>query len=315
MARPVAALTGATGFLGRKLAESLHAQGFHVRVLCRRPPAADHWGLEPEVVAGGLEDAAALARLARGVEVLVHAAGAIKARDRAGFFQVNAEGARRIAEVLAAEAPQARLVLVSSLSAREPGLSDYAASKAAGEAAVREAVAAKRLTIVRPPAIYGPGDRETLGVFQLARRSPVLPLPGGEGARLAMIHVADAAAQIAALAARPADGAVYGLSDARPGGYGWREVMGHAAAAVGRERPRFAPLPRSVVLGLGALVGGFGRAAGQIPILTAGKAREMLHPDWSLSESEIAPDLPEPRFDLPAGFADTVAWYRGRGWL
>jgi len=315
MARPVAALTGATGFLGRWAAAALHDQGFQVRVLCRRAPAPEDWGFEPQVEPGSLEDEASLVRLVDGAQVLVHAAGAIKARDRAGFFRVNAEGARRLAQALEEQAPGARMLLVSSLSAREPHLSDYAASKAAGEAAVRKVLGERRLTVVRPPAIYGPGDRETLAVFRAAGRLPVLPLPGGEHARLAMIHVADAAAQIAALASRPAEGAVYGLSDARPEGYGWREVMGQAAAAVGRARPRFVPLPRPAVLGVGAAAGVLGRAGGRVPILTPGKAREMLHPDWSLSESERAPDLPAPRFDLAAGFADTVAWYRRRGWL
>ena len=283
MPRPVAALTGATGFLGRPIAAALHERGFEVRLLCRRPPETEGWSFAPQIVSGALEDEAALARLAQGAEVVVHAAGLIKARRRDGFFAVNAGGARRLAEVMAAQAPEARMVLVSSITAREPGLSDYAASKAAGEAAVREVLGGDRLTVARPPAIYGPGDRETLGFFQAAGRLPVLPLPGDERARFAMIHVADAADQIAALAERRAQGAVYGLSDARPQGYGWREVMG--------------------------------AAAGQTPILTPGKAREMLHPDWTVGESEQAADMPQPRFDLPAGFADTVAWYRRRGWL
>ena len=311
MSRPVAALTGVTGFLGGPLADALQQAGYQVRALARRDVAAG--GIE--VVRGALEDEAALERLVQGAEVVVHAAGAIKARRREAFFSINAEGARRLAVIAAREVPGARFVLVSSLSAREPGLSDYAASKAAGEAAVRDVLGPGRVTIARPPAIYGPGDKETLAAFQAVQRLPLAPLPGGEGARLAMLHVADAAAQIAALASRPPGGATYGLADARPGGYGWREIMGEAARAVGRREPRFVRLPRALVLGIGSAAGALGRLGGGVPILSAGKAREMLHPDWSLRPEELAPGLPAPRFDLASGFTDTVAWYRAQGWL
>jgi nucleoside-diphosphate-sugar epimerase len=312
MTRPVAALTGVTGFLGRRLAGALDAAGYQVRALARRDPET---GPGVQVVRGALEDEAALERLVHGADVVVHVAGAIKARDRQGFFAVNAEGARRLAAAAARIAPEARFLLVSSLTAREPQLSDYAASKAAAEAGVRELIAAERLTIARPPAIYGPGDRETLGFFQAASRLPLLPLPGRRDARLALVHVDDAAAQIAVLAGRPGSGAVYVLTDARPEGYGWREVMGAAAAAVGRPNLPLAPLPPQAVLGLGAAIGAFGRIGGNVPILTVGKAREMLHPDWSARPHELAPGLESPRFDLDSGFADAVAWYRDKGWL
>src|SRR3546814_13721984 len=89
-------------------------------------------------------------------------------------------------------APQAHLIVVSSLAAREPHLSSYAASKRAGEIAARE-VFAGRLTIVRPSVIYGPGDRETLAIFKLAGQTLVPSVGKGTG-RIALIHVSDAAA-------------------------------------------------------------------------------------------------------------------------
>src|SRR5665213_1536813 len=169
VAMGVAAVTGATGFLGRRLVPALVASGWRVRVLVRRTPPGDLWeGCGPELVAGDLGSLAALDTLTAGADVLIHGAGLIKAARRSDFFAVNAEGARNAARA----APAGGLLLVSSLAAREPRLSDYAASKRAGEE-LALAVAGPRLTIVRPPAIYGPGDRETLALFRLAGRSPI----------------------------------------------------------------------------------------------------------------------------------------------
>jgi nucleoside-diphosphate-sugar epimerase len=211
-------------------------------------------------------------------------------------------------------APEAHFLLVSSLSARAPQLSPYAASKAAGEAAVRAALAPGRLTIVRPPAIYGPGDRETFALFQAAASLPALPVPGPAGSRFALIHAADAGAQIAALAARPADARVWALADDRPEGYGWREILQAAAQAVGRRRPLL-PIPPALVTGIGAAGTLLNRLGGEPRIFSLGKARELLHADWGLASNELAPDLPAPRFGLADGFSDVVRWYRANGWL
>ncbi len=175
-------------------------------------------------------------------------------------------------------------------------------------------MAGDRLTVVRPPAVYGPGDRETLTLFQAAQRLPALPLLGGPDARIALIHAQDAAAQIAALAARPAAGALHALSDDRPEGYGWREIMQAAAASVGRQA-RPVRLPAALVMAAGAAAAVAGRLTGRVPMLSPGKARELLHGDWSVHESERATGLPEVRFNLEEGLADTVNWYRREGWL
>lgn len=312
MARALAALTGATGFLGQALAQGLAERGYRLRMLIRpdaEPPA------EGELVRGRLAEAEALERLVEGADLVIHAAGLIKARRPADFGPVNVQGARDIAEASARCSPDARFLLVSSLSAREPRLSAYAASKAAGEAAVREVLEPGRLTIVRPPAIYGPGDRETLALFRAVRSLPVLPMLGPAHARLSLIHVADAAAQILDLAERLACGATFALADARSEGYGWREIVQAAASAVGRRPAPTVRIPTALVLGVGAANSLAGRIGLRARIMTLGKAREALHPDWVVSQSERAPQEAPCRFDLAAGFADTVAWYRSKGWL
>jgi nucleoside-diphosphate-sugar epimerase len=240
--------------------------------------------------------------------VVIHNAGLVKARSRAAFEAVNVAGARRVAE---AARDVRKVVLVSSLTAREPRLSPYAASKRAGEEAMRQ-VLGERLSIARPPAIYGPGDRELLPVFRAADSLPVLPT--FDPARIAMIHVADAARQIAAVAGAPAlSGQVVALSDSRPDGYSWRELMSAAAAACGRT-PRLAPTPRLAVRFLG-FTNDIAALAGGVPMLTSGKARELLHPDWALAPEERSDGLPAPHYSLEDGFSATVAWYRGAAWM
>ncbi|MDO8411743.1 MAG: SDR family NAD(P)-dependent oxidoreductase [Phenylobacterium sp.] len=303
MSRGLITVTGATGFLGRHLIPALAAEGWRIRVLARRDVTHPLWrALEIEVVPGDLGDDRALQRACAGADVIVHGAGLIKARSREAFFAVNAQGARRVAE-----RAQGALLLISSLAAREPGLSDYAASKRAGEMAAQE-VLGDRLTIVRPPALYGPGDLETLPLFRMAAGSPILPVLDPR-ARMAMMHVEDAARQIAALA-RTACGRVVTLSDQRPEGYGWREVFQTAADAFGR-RPRYQRIPNgalTLAAGLGAL------GARRSPaMLTFGKLREITHLDWSVTPDEQMADLPQAHFNLADGFLHTAQAYGAAG--
>jgi len=306
----IAAVTGATGFLGRRLVTALAADGWTVRVLCRRDPVDPAWrGLRPRVVLGDLSDISALERLCTGAEAIIHVAGVIKARSRADFEAANVEGARRLA-LAAGAAPGAPVILVSSLAAREPQLSDYAASKRAGEVAATE-ILGPRLTIVRPPVIYGPGDQETLALFKAATKSPVLPV-FDPAARIALIHVEDAARQIAHLAAKPSGGVVF-LSDERPQGYSWRELMGEAARACGKA-PVLVRMPAAAAHAAG-LVGEAMRHMGSTRMLSAGKTRELLHTDWSVPEGQGATAQPRSSIGLSDGFRETVRWYRAAGWL
>lgn len=311
---PLVAVTGASGFIGRHLVRMLTSQGWSVRLLLRSEPSISDWrGRGAEVVAGSLADAAALERLVEGAGVVIHVAGVIKAASRAEFFKGNRDGTQALAATVLRLAPTAHFLHVSSLAAREPLLSDYAASKRAGEDAAREMLG-ERVTVLRPPAVYGPGDRETLVFFQLARQR-LVPLLGSASARAAMIHVDDLVRLIERLAAMPPSGRVLTAADARPEGYRWDEVLGAAARAVGNERVRLVRAPQALLSAV-ALVGDAGRRLGAANMLNSQKLRELRHEDWSVSAGELAtaPDW-TPRFDLDSGFADAVAWYRAQAWL
>lgn len=303
------AVTGATGFLGPRLVRALKAAGWRVRVLVRPSSPGLEDDSDIEAVSGDLGDPATLERLAQGTDAVVHAAGLIKARDRAAFFDVNVEGARRMARAVG----EGRMVLISSLAAREPALSDYAASKRAGEEAARQ-VLGERLTVLRPPAIYGPGDRETLGLFRLAGAGSWLPMPSSAAARLALAHVDDVAASVLGRLDGAWTPGVFAVGGARPEGYGWREIFETAAAAMGR-RPILAPVPDALIRVAAAASEAAAGLRREPTIFTRGKARELLHPDWSVSAAESPPGPPLPSVDLRTGFDRTVAWYRQAGWL
>jgi nucleoside-diphosphate-sugar epimerase len=310
---PLVAVTGATGFVGKPLVAALAAAGFRVRLLLRRDPVVPEWReIHPQIVAGDLDDAAALESLVTDVDHVVHVAGLIKAARRADFFRVNEAGSVRLAEAMVRHAPQARLLHVSTIAAREPQLSHYAASKRAGEDAVRRLLGS-RATVIRPPVVYGPGDRETLLFFKLGSGS-LVPLAGTPRARAAVIHVTDLVALMIAMIRAP-DGGVWTATDAQPQGYAWAEVFGAAATAVDNPRARLFHAPGALLRTI-AFVGDIGCLFGSANMLNSIKLRELRHEDWSVSQAERAqPPGWSPRFTLAAGFADAVRWYRAAGWL
>lgn len=314
MSRTVA-VTGATGFIGSHVVGQLGRAGWLVRILTRRVPAnAQFADVAVDAVIGTLEDRRAVARLVRGADAIVHAAGRIKARSHAEFFAANATGTRLLVEAAIAAGNRPRFVLLSSIAARQPQISDYAASKLAGEAELTRLDGELPWSILRPPAVYGPGDRETLAFFR-ALRMGLAMLPPVRNARLSLLHAGDlAAAIVAVLDAPTALAGLQELDDGR-GGYGWDEMIGIAARHLG-VRPLRLPIPGPFLMGAAHLNQALHRATGAVAMLTPGKVREMLHADWASRHGAITAATGwRPQVDLDKGFAETVAWYRRNGWL
>ena len=296
------ALTGATGFLGGHVLRRALQAGHVVRALARRaqPP---HSGVE--WVAGSLEDEPMLLQLCTGVEAVIHVAGVVNG-DAGGFDRGNRLGT--MAMLHAAEASGVhRFVHVSSLAAREPQLSLYGASKRAAEDAV--VTSSLDWRIVRPPAIYGPGDTDNLELFRFARRG-VVPLP--PGGRMSVIHADDLARLVVALAESGTTHAFYEADDALPEGWTHRQFAQAIGAAVGRKVATVA-LPRALVR-MGARVDRAVR--GRAAKLTSDRAAYFCHPDWVIDATKRPPEeLWVPRIDTPAGLAATAIWYMTKGWL
>ena len=299
------ALTGATGFVGAETLNRALAAGLHVSALARRaqPPRARlKW------VHGSLDNAAALDTLVRDVDVVIHIAGVVNAPDRDGFEAGNARGTMTLIDAMRRRGVR-RLVHVSSLAAREPQLSDYGWSKELAERHVR--ASGLDWTIVRPPAIYGPGDREMLELFAMAKRGVMLLPPGG---RLSVIEVGDLARLLLALGSQRHLGLArtFEVDDGTPGGWDHKDFGQAVGRAVGRP-VRTMAVPRWVMnIGAG-LDRGFrgGRAK-----LTPDRVRYFCHPDWVANGTmQPPPTIWTPAVPTEAGLKATVEAYRAKGWL
>ncbi len=297
------AVTGGTGFVGSRLLDAAVAGGHSVRALARRemlPRPKVEW------VGGSLEQRQALDELVAGADAVIHVAGVISGHSAADFERCNVDGTR--AMLAAAEAGGAgRFVHVSSLAAREPQLSLYGASKAKAEELV--AASALPFAIVRPPAVYGPGDRETLDLFRMAKLGLILLPPRG---RLSLLHSDDLVRLLLALAGDDDRKRLVEPDDGRPGGWSHQEFAQALGEAVGRSAIRLSVPAALIRLGARAdrlLRGGKAK-------LTADRAAYFCHPDWVADPSRgVSPDLWQPRIATADGLAATAQWYRAQGWL
>lgn len=312
------ALTGATGFVGGHVLRELLARGHQVRVLLRSEARLDEeFRQQVTVVAGGLDDLEAVSALARRADVVLHLAGAIKAVNRQQFMSVNAQGAENVARAAADESVD-RFVLVSTLAAREPRISGYAASKAAGEQNVQATLAGQSrdpAVIIRPPAVYGPGDEATFPLIRELTRK-VTTMTGTSRQRLSVIYVEDLARALAdAVEGAGEPGAVYELDDGTPDGYSHADLARAVKATTGHQ-PAMVHIPRGV-LWLAALGAELWMSVSREPaILSRGKVSELYHDDWVAAgpRFEDAGGW-KPAYDFEAGYARTLSWYRDNGWL
>ena len=298
------AITGGTGFVGSHLIDAALASGHRIAALTRKPQRP-RTGVTWET--GNLGDRAALGQLVDGADAVIHVAGLLSARDEKAFDEANVAGT--LAMLSAATAAGARrFVFVSSLAAREPQLSMYGASKARAEAIVEQS--GLDWSIVRPPAVYGPGDRETLELFKMARLGLMLMPPEG---RLSLIHVHDLARLLLALAGPAAPSRVLiEPDDGHCRGWTHKSFAAALGQAVGR-KPLVLSAP-SRMLHLAARADRLFRGAKAK--LTPDRAAYFSHRDWLVDPSKAAPrDLWAPQIPTDLGLAETADWYRRSGWL
>ncbi len=271
------ALTGATGFIGTHLQLQLNEAGFAVRALTRSPAT----NLQPRTqeVRADLSCDSALKEALANSRAVVYLAGSVRGRRLNDFTPANVDGVANVARVLAEHYPETPLLLVSSLAASAPALSHYACSKALGEHALRQSALA-RWTILRPPAVYGDGDKELRGTFGAIRRG-LVPMPGPAAQRIPFIEVTDLASAIIAWLGDPGacDRECYTIHDGHPDGYDWKTMADLLAPKIHIALP----VPNSLLRALGSVNLAFSKCAGYAPMLTPGKARELAYSGWSCS--------------------------------
>ncbi len=293
------ALTGATGFIGRHLTTGLTRVGLRVRALSRRALPADQADPDVEWVRGDLSDPDALAELVRDADAVVHCGGAVRGASSDVFEEVNALGTERLATAAVEQAPSTRFLLISSLAAREPTLSWYAASKRRGEELLAERASPRLpVAVFRPTAVYGEGDQEMLPLFQIMRRG-ILPVLGPQEARLTLLHVEDLVSAVVAWVqhTEPIRG-TFELHDGTAGGYTWPLIARTAEEAWSR-KIRCVRIPKSLLHLLSGVTVGVGRMTGRQPMLTPGKVRELRHPNWVCDNAPLTEALGwRPQVDL-----------------
>jgi NADH dehydrogenase len=234
---------GGSGFVGRHLVRAMLKRGWRVRAAVRRPDLAGH--LQPLGVVGQVHAVQAnlrypdsVVRAVQGSDAVVNLVGILQAQGRQTFDAVQAEGARAIAEACKAQGVS-NVVHMSAIGADAGSASDYARTKAAGEAAMLAAVPSA--VIMRASIIFGPEDGFFNRFASLARMLPVLPLVGGGETKFQPVFVGDVAEAMArALEGKAAPGTVYELGG--PAVKSFRDLLAFVCETTGRKR-LLAPLP------------------------------------------------------------------------
>jgi nucleoside-diphosphate-sugar epimerase len=324
-------VTGASGFLGSHVAEQLSRAGRKVRALVRRSSDTSFLRALPnvELAEGSVEDLDSFVRAANGVEAIVHAAGLVKARSADEFMKTNSlgtenalEAARRTKKTLK------RFVLVSSQAVAGPSedgspvpvhaeprpVTHYGRSKLAAERAAVNAKDELPVTVIRPPLVYGPRDREVLAFFK-AVHTGVLPYMGSPKKRISVVFGADAAsACIAAIDADVPSGSVYYVEDGTTRSF--EELVLAIEAALGRRAWLRFPLPRPVIEAAAVVTETYGRFTDKAVMLTFDKCNELFAPHWVCDAKEATRELGwAPKVPFGEGAKLTAEWYRSAGWM
>ena len=255
-----------------------------------------------EQIPVGLTDVDKLSAIVTDCNAVIYCAGSVRGRKPADFATANIRGVKAMLDALeqvrhsSGTAPP--MLLLSSLAASRPTVSDYARSKHEGE----QLLQGRPLlpwTILRPPAVYGPGDREMLPVLKMIRRG-LLAHAGPRDQRLSFLHVEDLANAIVSWlsVAQQCSHKTYAIDDGTPGGYSWQAI----GEAVSDGKFRTLAVPR-LLLDITARTNLlFASLLGYQPMLTPGKARELVQPDWLCNNSEFTAATGwQPRLDLKQG--------------
>jgi len=292
-------LTGATGFIGQRLQKTLLADGTGVLAVVR--PSSSHQSALLDDVGRLLVNLADSERLVPAISAasaVIYCAGSVRGRRLEDFAEANIDGVRAVVDAMNLAANGIPLLLISSLAASRPHVSDYANSKYLGEQEVKDH-ASFPWTIFRPPAVYGPGDKEMLPVLKLARKGFVAP-PGPKDQRLSFIHVDDLASAILAWLKswEKCDHKAFTLDDGHSGGYDWHEI----AKTLSPDSYRRVNIPSWILFGAGHINLAISRLLGYAPMLTPGKARELTQADWVCNNRDLsAASGWSPEIDLEKG--------------
>lgn len=324
-----ALVTGGTGFIGSHLVELLAGKGYSVRCLIRRS-SDTRWlkDAQVEYVYGDLFDEPALERAVADVDYLYHSAGLTKAKKKEEYFRANGNGTKNILEAALRHAPRLkRFVHVSSQAAVGPSptkdpinedvlphpLTTYGRSKRQSEDECARFMDRLPITIVRPPAVYGPRDKDIFEFFNTMNRG-IQPMIGFGDKYVSLVHVADLVRGfVLAGESEKAAGQTYFISSKNV--YGWKD-LGDITRKVLNKSPLRIRLPEVAVHTVAAFAEFFALFSSKPALINFEKARDMVQNFWTCDSSKAKRDFGfEEKIGIEEGIRNTVEWYRRQGWM
>jgi nucleoside-diphosphate-sugar epimerase len=317
-------VTGATGFIGSHLVEELVRQGADVTCLVR--PTSDlKWidNFDVRILYGDCEDMNSLLQIPEGIDYVFHLAGITKARREEDFFCVNVNGTKNLLQAVTSRIPKVkRIIYLSSLAAAGPSnnrtplnelaiprpVSSYGRSKLQGEEVVKSFGDALPATIIRPPAVYGPRDKDFFVLFKMLKRG-FYPYWGK--CYYSVLYIDDLVRGIVmAASVQKALGGTYFLSDGKV--YTTEDLVDEIEYVLNINAVKMR-VPMPVVSILMSFAEKFGKKAS---ILNRDKLREMSYSYWICDTSKAGREIGfAPKVTIKEGLKWTADWYRIHQWL
>jgi nucleoside-diphosphate-sugar epimerase len=320
-------VTGGTGFIGSHLVDALlqHEEYSEVRCLIRNNRK---WLKDKEIVPvrGDLDDLSTLKKAMQDVDIVFHIAGRVKAPSYQQLEHANVDATENLLRV-AQKAGNPKVVVLSSLAAAGPSngrpvteddplepVSMYGKSKKQMEERIQELSDGKlSITILRPPAVYGPREDQIYSFFKMVNNR-ICPIIGdGEKPEISMIYVGDVV-QAILKASKQTDSGIhtYFITDGAP--HTWNKIRGTTTQVLGKKAVPVYVKPNWVqkIAGVAEKAGSF---FGIYPVLNREKAKEMIL-EWTCSSDKAQQELGyKPQYSLEEGISRTIHWYQRHHWL
>jgi nucleoside-diphosphate-sugar epimerase len=318
-----ALVTGATGFIGSHLCEELLRRGYEVTCLSRNTSNLK-WieNLDIRLAKGDCTLPESLLDMVGGFEYVFHLAGLTKARCSDEFFCMNARGTENLLRTVAKRNPGVkRFVYLSSLAAVGPSkdgtplredappspVSNYGRSKLEGETAVLRYRDSLPVTILRPPAVYGPRDKDLLVFFKMIKKGV---FPNWGKCYYSLLYVDDLVQGIIASAEnKKAEGKIYFLSDSKV--YTDEEIAAEISSVLDVKVTRL-KVPKFIMLFFAFL----GEKISERGIINRDKMRELRYSHWICDAKKAREEIGFlPKVGLKEGIKWTADWYMIHRWL
>lgn len=324
-------ITGATGFVGSHVADLMKEKGYDIRCTIRKTSNL-RWLKDKgfELVEASLSNPDSLRYAVNDVDIVIHSAGLVAAKNYQEFLKGNRDGTKNLIEAVAKFNPNIkRFLFVSSQTAVGPSesldipkteespvnpITAYGKSKIAAEQEVLKFKNYLPITIVRPSAVYGPRDTATFTIFQTVNKG-FATIIGFKPKYVNLIHAADLKRGIvAAVESDNTMGETYFLASEEI--YKWNQLMSAIVKAFDKKRILTIKVPHSIVYSAAALSEFFGRFSQKPPVFNFDKGRDFVQTYWTCSVEKAKKDFGfKQSVKLEDGMKETADWYKDNHWL